>query len=933
MCCTCSLNSLSEFYNQNNILDLFVSDLLRKEKHFMFKKGISYHRRLTRAVLVTLALAAALMGGVGTSLAYEVEDAVAQFNALKHHGEAIGFILDEGKGAPDAEVSKHYQGVVRYPGTGTPVFYLTQLHPTGGFLLVAEMESRKPDGERLRSNLQIKGKDTEGTSPPTNDTYLTHVKFSGLWAHDDGKIAEYKHPGGMAIIDDILFVPLDQPVDEDAGYPVGYIVLFDLGPDKTALNLIKTLPLTHAIDNLAVTTQDNGKYLIWTNGDGGEATKFYQTSSDNLRDPNLALEKIQDWDHSSLADLDIIDILLWPTGGIAHQSSAFVREAEGDLFLVMQRNTDFLAQGLPGTGDDFADLYQVVPKTGGGFKLKRIISKHMYCVFDGSSRICNFGASGTAYVSPSGELILYSVSHDDQDVNFDPDIVRFAEFRHKDVNRPNSPLRRVQAEAGGPYVVNEGASVILNGVGTPPRDRPWVELFDETWFSGRSIVVDYDDRGNFELSDFRDLDGFNDKTSSVRWRAPSGFKFVLWDDKNSPNDDRWVKLIGNGHTLSIGGLEHQQATSGFVLGKDKKTKEEADEGDDADELDFNDKTSSMSFQGSAPTSPTVTLTWNLDQHAGDTTFGETGGAAENGDETGATPTFEANGLDGPSTITVTLKATSGSSATDVADISVLNVPPVVTVDSVTDETGAEVGTGVRLVLTNVWIDVEASFSDLGPDTHTAVIEWGDGDIDDLGAVAQGLGAISGSHVYTTTGAFTIRVEVTDDDGGVGDDTRSITVVDAKEALALTTADLLKLVQDPATDPEAAANIQAAMDSLIGDNGGAAFNGAFDLLEKGNLNAALGKIVDAIIFLEAAEAADSALDLTDAKSLLVIVAKSVAVEAVDEASTMATKRNEIKKVNDAYLLIDEVGNLLAAMSYVDAALKAKAAVRKVSSLLP
>jgi len=46
---------------------------------------------------------------------------------------------------------------------------------------------------------------------------------------------------------------------------------------------------------------------------------------------------------------------------------------------------------------------------------------------------------------------------------------------------------------------------------------------------------------------------------------------------------------------------------------------------------------------------TLTYTWDLD---GDNVFGETGGSATRGNETGASPTFNAANLDGPSSVNV-----------------------------------------------------------------------------------------------------------------------------------------------------------------------------------------------------------------------------------------------------------------------------------------
>src|SRR5262249_53482023 len=104
-----------------------------------------------------------------------VPDVEGQFAALKHHGEALGWTLPEDQGASDPSLFDHYQVVVRCPGTGTPIFYVTQkdnddngVAPpdtppilNGGYLEVVRMGTRGTDGERLRSNLQTVGADTE----------------------------------------------------------------------------------------------------------------------------------------------------------------------------------------------------------------------------------------------------------------------------------------------------------------------------------------------------------------------------------------------------------------------------------------------------------------------------------------------------------------------------------------------------------------------------------------------------------------------------------------------------------------------------------------------------------------------------------------------------------------------------------------------------
>ncbi len=402
-------------------------------------------------VLVTFVGAAAQAGPLPPGNAgghFVVEDAFSQFMTLKHHGEALGWRNPEGAGAPDPSIFDHYQGLARYPGTGTPVFYVTQKDDDdggiiGGYLSIVRFGTRPATGERLRSNLQEIGNDTEEMVPAITDTWVRSIRFDGSLVVDGKPLAAYVHPGSMAILDDILFVPLDTPdlsgaccigelcvevgditclflggtfhgagsmcKDMSCGgspQPVfsappsavfgspspapGVIVLFDLGVNRENPPAVQVLDLEHNVDNLAVTRRDNGKYLVWTNGDGGNIRKFYETTHTDLRNDALGLTWLHDVDEP--AD--------WPTGAGAHQSSTFLREPDGSLFLIGMRHPG----GLPGAGDDKADLYEV-QAVGNAFNLVRLAERELHCVYDGGGgpvdmRICNFGAASNAYVTP-----------------------------------------------------------------------------------------------------------------------------------------------------------------------------------------------------------------------------------------------------------------------------------------------------------------------------------------------------------------------------------------------------------------------------------------------------------------------------------------------------------------------------------------------------
>lgn len=113
--------------------------------------------------------------------------------------------------------------------------------------------------------------------------------------------------------------------------------------------------------------------------------------------------------------------------------------------------------------------------------------------------------------------------------------------------------------------------------------------------------------------------------------------------------------------------------------------------------------------------------------------------------------------DGDYPVTLRVTDDAGNQAERAATARIANVAPtVVGVNLEANEGGA---------LADVLV---ASFSDPGSvDTHTALIDWGDGSPPVAGAIDPAAHRVNGTHTYTADGVFQASVTVTDDDEGSG----------------------------------------------------------------------------------------------------------------------------------------------------------------------
>ena len=851
---------------------------------------------------------------------YFVNDVIGQFNQLALRPDPLAFGVSN---APDPTLRKHFQGIVRKHGPGVPYLFLSRsgkdvecpfdCDDDPGNIYIVRMESRDTNGERLRSNRLVRDwsitstlpggfPNAWATPPDPRDKTVGKITFNGLngWPN-------YGHPGGMQLVGDVLVVPLSDPYD---GGPANNILFIDVSNPETPVLRSQFDPLQVSDPSgefgaglLAITPVQNPdgsgvRYIMLIAGGDNKDVRLYRSRSTTLKQvngetvpdangptdlkaSNLSWEFVRNWTGGQLDD-EGKDT--WPNSKV-HQMFNFVRQGSlnGRLFLLGARNDESVY--FPGGGTDFLDLYEIhVDQYGNPADdlLTHIERKHVSTdSIGGAGDTSHFTGSAGVYVSPSGELIVYASQHD----NEGPDellpggergrqTVRFGEWRHREMVRPNSPTLRPSVEATGTVEVDEGSTTLLFARGKPAITRAWFQFFEDDGigvsdnFDGNDwLAVDYQDSDKDNYDDFTKLMWhFNDNAGSWRWFAPVGC--TLRANQHSSGDSdfpgRRKTLVGTGLVEEAGDLDAVT--------------------DDAGEGSMDDMISSVQFFCEDYYNAPLGIAWDFDM---DGTF----------ETKGSLPTFSATELDGePTLLSVPVRAehpadttSLGLSPTATVGVRIRNVAPNIANLDLVDSFGSKVGTDVPFAVANLKYTAVASFTDPGkPDDQTAQLNFGDGTVvqsDRFDSFSDASGGATGrlrqSHRYRVSGTYSIGLEVTDDDGGATAATRSVTVVTPAEVVKSVIEEIDRLLAT-ATNQATIRALRDARNNLSGNKNGSAHNGALDALAGGDLVSALVKIGASVEALGRAEAAGAG-DLSNLKKLLGMTGESVAQGAYQDAA--------------------------------------------------
>ena len=429
-----------------------------------------------------------------------VADAVDAITSLRRHGDAMGFHMN---GTPDVEFDHHWQGVQRLMGGGGRYLAISRSLAslsTDVSFVVVDMATRNGNGQRFRSNRLDPSFHIPVTAPPLADRVVFSMAREG----------EFDHAGGMQALGNVLAVPYE-------GGPGSRVVFYDVSNPIAPVrldNVVDHSPLSDEAGTATLAKLQNGRFLLVIGRANANILDFYVSSGTDLR--TTAFEFFDTWEEGELTGDDS------EFGN--YQNLNFLPQCDGSLFLI---GTHRNAAG--GFGDDFIDLFSVTNGEGSNVAIEKVAKKHLFC-----SGNCDFDAAGGIYVDPAGQLVVYGTTHDNDGVpvnGFGPlqcagahCSTEFAEFRPV----PHSTCAAVE--------------------------DAWVELYDDAGFGDRSLMIDFVDRALEDYSNFDRAEGFEDKTSSVRWCLPHGAAFRLWENKNSCGGAS-RDLVGDGSFHGISNLD------------------------------------------------------------------------------------------------------------------------------------------------------------------------------------------------------------------------------------------------------------------------------------------------------------------------------------------------------------------------------------------
>ncbi|TCP81667.1 hypothetical protein C8J31_112113 [Rhizobium sp. PP-CC-2G-626] len=445
-----------------------------------------------------------------------VADAV---NTLRDHGDPMGFSVI-GDPVGNAASYHHWQGLQRLSGNGENYLVISRSDNGRGtvpFSLV-RMTQPRSIAERWRSNRL-----SASPYPATAPTNAQMVGDQPMPAY----LSNYAHSGGLQSSGNILAVALDGSLSGG----MGQVLFYDMS-DLANITLLppRITTMTGEAGSVSLTQLGDGTFLAATARNAANTLEFYRSTASDLGQSGTTFSLVGTWNESALqttiGDSEFGD----------YQSLHFITQCDGSLFLA---GTHMNTSVVVGIGEDWLDLFRVTDANG-QIVLTKVAKKHLYCGYPspnygtGANTQCNMDAAGGVFVDATGQLLVYASEHDNSGPG---NSVKMMEFRSIFPVPQQKCLTDIQ--------------------------YAWAELYDDSNFSDRGLMIDYADYTLRRYDNLKNVEGFGDKTSAVRWCIPAGWRVRLYDDDGFR--DRYKEFTGTGEqNLNAVGFNDKTSSVRFV---------------------------------------------------------------------------------------------------------------------------------------------------------------------------------------------------------------------------------------------------------------------------------------------------------------------------------------------------------------------------------
>lgn len=259
---------------------------------------------------------------------------------------------------------RHWQGIQRLSRDSITVLYVSR---SGGDRSVIVVQVGKGPAERLHP-------DRETAVEPMRGVTV------GTLPYDTG----FRHAGGLALLGDLLLVPLD-------GAPGGRVVFYDVSAPLAPRRIGALRPAPsrdqrkpREASAVGLTRLADGHYLLVIGVHSSKALDFYLSGDTGAVADAAGYRRL-----GVLTGLNVTGL----------QSLALLTQCDGTVFLVGTHNT---AVPPPSRGRDHLHWYRLEPERPGRIALREQGERWIVCT------ACNLAAAAGLYLAPGGAMVLYA---------------------------------------------------------------------------------------------------------------------------------------------------------------------------------------------------------------------------------------------------------------------------------------------------------------------------------------------------------------------------------------------------------------------------------------------------------------------------------------------------------------------------------------------